>query len=133
MDESVVAFVKALHDYPMRMVMVTAGAGAQALSWLLGVAGASRTLIEALVPYDAAASNEFLGQNPQPVRLPRGGPTHGRAGLHPRPLVRPTRRAGDGSLLHRHHHHRPPQTGPTSCPHRHLAKRTRPRLQSHFV
>lgn len=65
MDESVVTFVKAIHDYPARLVMVTAGAGAQALSWLLGVAGASRTLIEALVPYDAAASNEFLGQIPR--------------------------------------------------------------------
>lgn len=64
MEETVFTFVKTLHDYPMRLVLVTAGAGAQALSWLLGVAGASRTLIEALVPYDAAASNEFLGQTP---------------------------------------------------------------------
>ncbi|MBP8000230.1 MAG: hypothetical protein KA314_12680 [Chloroflexi bacterium] len=64
MEEHIVSFVKTIHDYPVRLVMVTAGAGTQALSWLLGVAGASRTLIEALVPYDAAASNEFLGQTP---------------------------------------------------------------------
>lgn len=65
MEETILSFVKTIHDHAMRLVMVTAGAGTQALSWLLGVAGASRTLIEALVPYDAAASNEFLGQIPK--------------------------------------------------------------------
>ncbi|MCL4869414.1 MAG: hypothetical protein KJ063_10620 [Anaerolineae bacterium] len=65
MDEVVAHFIKTIHDHPARLVLVTAGAGTQALSWLLGVPGASRTVIEALVPYDAAASNEFLGQIPK--------------------------------------------------------------------
>jgi hypothetical protein len=57
--------VQAIHDAPSRAVLVSAGAGAQALAWLLGVAGASRTLIEALVPYDAAAFDDYLGQRPE--------------------------------------------------------------------
>jgi hypothetical protein len=56
--------VQAIHDSPYRIVLVTAGAGTQALSELLGVAGATRTLIEALVPYSEAAFDEFLGQKP---------------------------------------------------------------------
>lgn len=54
-----------LHSRPGRMVLVTAGAGSQALSWLLGVAGASRTLLEAVIPYDARAFDDFLGQTPR--------------------------------------------------------------------
>lgn len=56
--------VQNVHDSPGRLVVVTAGAGTQALAWLLGVAGASRTLLEALIPYDWASFNDFLGQEP---------------------------------------------------------------------
>ncbi len=60
--------------------MVTAGAGTQALALLLGVAGASRTLLEALVPYDWAAFDDFLGQTPeQYVALPTARLMAGRA------------------------------------------------------
>ena len=45
-------------------MLATAGAGSQALAWLLGVAGASRTLIEALVPYDWRAFDDFLRRTP---------------------------------------------------------------------
>jgi hypothetical protein len=62
---SVRQFVQKLHDNPHRLTLVTAGAGTQALSWLLGVAGATRTLLEALVPYDQAAFNDFLGRQPE--------------------------------------------------------------------
>jgi hypothetical protein len=64
MDVTLRDLVQQIHDTPPRIVLVTAGAGTDALSWLLGVAGASRTLIEALVPYDAAAFNDFLDQQP---------------------------------------------------------------------
>ncbi|MFO7678414.1 MAG: hypothetical protein R6X34_00020 [Chloroflexota bacterium] len=57
--------VQAIHDCPTRVVLVTAGAGTQALSHLLNVAGASRTLLEALVPYSEASFDDFLGQTPQ--------------------------------------------------------------------
>jgi hypothetical protein len=57
--------IQQIHDTPGRVVLVTAGAGSQALAWLLGVAGASRTLLEALVPYDWASFDDFLGQSPE--------------------------------------------------------------------
>lgn len=65
MDTTIRTLIQQIHDSPPRLVLVTAGAGTNALSWLLGVAGASRTLIEALVPYDSAAFNDFLGQEPE--------------------------------------------------------------------
>lgn len=56
--------IQAIHDCSSRVVLVVAGAGTQALSDLLAVAGATRTLLEALVPYSEASFDEFLGQKP---------------------------------------------------------------------
>ncbi|MEJ2750913.1 MAG: hypothetical protein P8183_23845, partial [Anaerolineae bacterium] len=65
MKQDVRQLVQAIHDSPHRTMLVAAGAGTQALSDLLGVAGASRTLLEALVPYSTPAFDEFLGQTPE--------------------------------------------------------------------
>lgn len=62
--------IQSIHDSPGRLVLVTAGAGTQALAWLLGIAGASRTLLEALIPYDWASFNDFLGQEPAQYVVP---------------------------------------------------------------
>lgn len=64
MDPAIEQLVNQLHNRPGQLVLVTAGAGTYALAWLLGVAGASRTLLEAVVPYAARAFDEFLGQTP---------------------------------------------------------------------
>ena len=64
MDANIRELVQQIHDAPPRIVLVTAGAGSEALAWLMAVPGASRTLIEGLVPYDSAAFNDFLGQEP---------------------------------------------------------------------
>ncbi|RMH00153.1 MAG: hypothetical protein D6706_04460 [Chloroflexi bacterium] len=64
MDTETRKLIQAIHNAPPRIVLVTAGAGTQALSHLLGVAGASRTLLEALVPYSEASFIEFLEQTP---------------------------------------------------------------------
>lgn len=64
MEDEVRQLVQAVHNTPFRTMMVAAGAGTQALSDLLGVAGASRTLLEAIVPYSTPAFDEFLGQTP---------------------------------------------------------------------
>ncbi|XP_037773144.1 uncharacterized protein LOC119568771, partial [Penaeus monodon] len=48
-----------------RTVIATAGAGSSALSHLLSVAGASRTLLESIVPYSQAAFDDFLGKPPK--------------------------------------------------------------------
>ena len=44
--------------------MAAAGAGTEAISWLLGVAGASRTVLEILVPYASTSLTEFVGSEP---------------------------------------------------------------------
>lgn len=64
MEADIHRLVETIHDSSPRLVLVTAGAGTQALSDLLGVAGASRTLLEALVPYSATSFDDFLGQSP---------------------------------------------------------------------
>lgn len=57
--------IQAIHDSPAQLVMVVAGAGHSALGHLLDVAGASRTLLEALVPYSQASFDEFLTRQPE--------------------------------------------------------------------
>lgn len=56
--------IQAIHDSPPRTVFAAAGAGSAALADLLGVPGASRTLLEALIPYAADSFDEFLGVRP---------------------------------------------------------------------
>ncbi len=57
--------VEKLHSTPDMAVVAASGAGAQAITWLLAVAGASRTLLEAVVPYAGSSFIEFLGYEPQ--------------------------------------------------------------------
>ena len=65
MDEPTRTLIQAIHDSPPKAVFAAAGAGSQALADLLGVPGASRTLLEALIPYAADSFDEFLGQTPE--------------------------------------------------------------------
>ena len=46
-------------------VFAVTGGGGQAVSWLLGVPGASRTVLEVVVPYASAALGQFMGCEPQ--------------------------------------------------------------------
>jgi hypothetical protein len=95
MDAGIRHLVRTIHDCPGRVMLVTAGAGTKALAWLLSVAGASRTLLEALIPYDESSFNDFLGQAPeQYVAAETAGLLAGRAiararELHkgPEPLI----------------------------------------------
>ena len=64
MDSTLRTLIQAIHDSPPRAVFAAAGAGSQALAELLGVPGASRTMLDALIPYAADAFDEFLGQAP---------------------------------------------------------------------
>ncbi len=67
MDRTIRDAVQALHNHPARLALVIAGAGSQALAWLLGVAGASRTLLEATVPYSLPAMVAYLGWQPEHI------------------------------------------------------------------
>ena len=56
--------VQRIHDSQTLAVVSVAGAGTAAISWLLGVAGASRTVLEISVPYASPALTEFVGYEP---------------------------------------------------------------------
>ena len=57
--------IRLIHKSPYKVVLATAGAGTQALSDLLSVAGASNTLLEARVPYAKNAFIDFVGREPK--------------------------------------------------------------------
>ena len=57
--------IEKIHATPHKAVVAVSGAGTQAVAWLLGVAGASRTILEALVPYGRESMNSFLGFEPE--------------------------------------------------------------------
>ena len=56
--------IQQLHDTPHKTVLAVSGAGTQAVAWLLGVSGASRTILEVVVPYGRLAMMDFLGFEP---------------------------------------------------------------------
>jgi hypothetical protein len=58
-------FVRLIHAAPGQMVLAITGGGSRAISELLGVPGGSRTVLEAVVPYSAAALEEFLKGRPE--------------------------------------------------------------------
>ncbi len=58
-------YIQQLHDTPHKTVLAVSGAGTQAVAWLLGVSGASRTILEVVVPYGRLAMRDFLGFEPE--------------------------------------------------------------------
>ena len=61
MDSDLAELVAQIHATPPQAVIAVAGAGNYALAWLLGVGGASRTVLETRVPYGYRAMTDFLG------------------------------------------------------------------------
>lgn len=61
MNADIQSAIQRLHDTPAMAALVVAGAGVEAVSALLGVAGASRTVLEAVVPYGQRAMVDYLG------------------------------------------------------------------------
>ena len=60
-EDRVVNLIEQIHGDPTRVCIVVSGAGTTALAALFSVAGASRTVIEAQVPYSSAALDNYLG------------------------------------------------------------------------
>ena len=56
------ALITQIHATPLMTVLAVAGGGAQAVADLLAVPGASRTILEAVIPYSQAAQSAFLGE-----------------------------------------------------------------------
>jgi len=57
--------VESIHASPRRGVLTVAGGGSATLSDLLGVAGASATVLEANIPYAAESLSDWLGFEPK--------------------------------------------------------------------
>ena len=53
-----------IHSSPHLAVVAVAGAGSQAVAWLFDVAGASRTMLEVVVPYGRLSMIDFVGHEP---------------------------------------------------------------------
>jgi hypothetical protein len=64
LDSDIRALIESIHNTPEQTVVALAGAGSEALAWILSVPGASRTLLEALVPYGRNSMIGFLGHEP---------------------------------------------------------------------
>jgi nicotinamide mononucleotide (NMN) deamidase PncC len=64
MPISVEQLISDIHDSPTRLVLAVAGGGSRAVAQLLEMPGASRTVIEAVVPYAANAMIDWLGGVP---------------------------------------------------------------------
>jgi tetratricopeptide (TPR) repeat protein len=62
---SAAGLVERIHAAPGRVVLVVSGGGSRALAELLEVPGASRTLLEAVVPYCEEALIAWLGGRPE--------------------------------------------------------------------
>ena len=67
MDADIQDAIRQIHSSPAQAVIVVTGGGAQAIAWLLTVPGASRTVLEVLVPYSERALADFLGDRPRQV------------------------------------------------------------------
>ena len=70
--------ISRIHATPAQAVVATTGGGAQAISWLLTVPGASRTVLETLVPYSEQALESFLGEVPSQIASPETAETMAR-------------------------------------------------------
>ena len=64
MDDSVRRLAERIHSSPRMAVVAVAGAGSQALAWLMAVPGASNTVLEGLIPYGGGSMADFLGHQP---------------------------------------------------------------------
>jgi hypothetical protein len=65
MDNATRSLIEALHHAPGKCVLVLTGGGTTAAAMLLEVPGASRTILEVLVPYDEHSFGDLLGHRPE--------------------------------------------------------------------
>jgi hypothetical protein len=64
MSDDLRELIARLHACPSKLVVAVTGGGASAIAWLLAVPGASRTVLETVVPYAQAALDAWLGGPP---------------------------------------------------------------------
>jgi hypothetical protein len=79
---AVVSLVERIHKSSMRCSIITTGAGGSAIGALMGVAGCSRTLLDAQVPYHASMSRMLLDQFPRAIVSEKVGLALAQAAFH---------------------------------------------------
>lgn len=100
MTNDIARIIEAIHGSPTLAVVAVAGAGSRAIAWLLGVPGASRTVLEVVVPYGRRAMVEFLGHEPAQFVSPATAKDMARAAyrravrLYENPPVSPLSKGG---------------------------------------
>lgn len=70
MDESIRRTVQAIHDCPTRAAFAITGGGSAAIAWILGVPGATRTVLDIVVPYTRGSMIDYLGWEPEQSAAP---------------------------------------------------------------
>lgn len=70
-DSTLQPFVRRIHATPNQFVLALSGGGSDTLAELLGVPGASRTILEAIIPYSQKALCRWLGGRPDQFCSPR--------------------------------------------------------------
>jgi hypothetical protein len=65
MEPESLKLVESIHRTAGMTSLVIAGAGSQAINTILGVAGASRTVLDIQVPYASSAVIDYLGREPE--------------------------------------------------------------------
>ena len=79
MDGLVRAQVEAIHGSGARLALCVTGGGARAVSWLVGVPGASGSILEVQIPYSGSALDEYLGERVESAVAPEIATTMARA------------------------------------------------------
>lgn len=64
-EPSITDVVRSIHAAGVRLMLAVTGGGSGSIAALLTVSGASRSVVEALVPYHEQALIDFLGQTPE--------------------------------------------------------------------
>lgn len=65
MDIEIHDAIRRIHASSAKIVLVAAGGGMRSMTWLMATSGASRTILEALIPYSDRALTDFLGERPR--------------------------------------------------------------------
>lgn len=65
--------IEQIHNSPVQAILAVTGGGSRAISDLLTVPGASRTVLEAVVPYAASAMTAWIGARPEQFCSSRTG------------------------------------------------------------
>ena len=65
MNSTLEKSISRIHSSKTKLVMAVSGVGSQSVNWLLSVSGASKTLLEASIPYSNASLNHYIGKVPE--------------------------------------------------------------------